>query len=146
MASLPDIKAAFIQRLEASTTVTAQTTRIAGALRKSWTSTPGKAIVIRINGSPGIERWYEVGMFSSRLDIEFYGASPDQAYDLWLNVHPVICPGQGSAEVHGFTQGQCRVAWVELESGPFELIDTDVTNLPFTQVSYVAVWAGVPVS
>lgn len=139
--SMPDIKAATITHMLAVSAISAQTTRIGSVHRTVWGAEPGKFILIRIAGNTDETNWYEFGYQKTRMDMEFYGATPEDAFELWRTVHPELCPRQGSGQFR-FVSENCKVVGLEKESGPFELID-DVTELPFVSATYVALWSEI---
>lgn len=138
----PDVKAAVIAKMLTISVITALTTRIGSVHRTVWGAEPGHFILIRIAGDTDYLTWSEVQYQKTRLDMEFYGVSPEDAYELWRTVHPALCPRQGSG-THRFIASNCSVVGLEKESGPFELID-DLTQLPFIAASYLALWSEVP--
>lgn len=143
--ALPDIKAAVIEHLLASSDITALvSTRIGSVQREAWGAEPGPFVLVRVNGSPGLGNWKEVGFQVTRLDFEFHAMSPDEATQVWRTVHPVICPQQGASQKWAFTISNCRVVYMEQESGPFEILDP-TTDQYFTGAAYIAVWAEVAV-
>lgn len=144
--AVADVKAAIIEEMLTIDDITdLADDRIGSVHRRSWGIEPGYMILVRLNGSPGEADWRPVGFQATRLDMEFYGATPDAANELWQAAHPTLCPVQGQARLKGFTRAGCRVVGIDKEAGPFEVID-QITKLPFTFASYVAVWAEIPVS
>lgn len=144
--ALPDIKAAIIEKLLAEPVVTAVSSNIGSVHRQSWGAEPEYMLLLRLAGTPGDDNWYEIGFHSTRIDMAFHAATPDLAMGFWRTVHPVICPDQSDSTLrHAFNAENCRVIWMEKEAGPFEIMDP-VTNREFVEVSYVVVWAGLPLA
>ncbi len=140
---VPDLKQAFIERLEAATAVTALTsTRIAGVIRTSW-AMPDYAIVLRLSGNGPAPDDVEVGILRNRIDIEFYASTPEKAVLLWRTAHPYLVPNRASGRKVAFKQSGCRVDNVVKEGGPSEVIDAQ-TGYPFVLASYLVNWLELP--
>ena len=140
---VPDIKQAFIERLEAEAAITSLTAgRISSVLRRTWTM-PDYAITLRVSGTgPGGDD-FELGILTSRIDFEFYGSTPERAMTLWRTAHPYIVPNRGSGRKVAFKQANCRVDNVVKEGGPSEIVD-EVTSYPFVLATYIVTWFELP--
>ena len=140
---IPDVVQAIIERLEAESAITTLTgSRISRVMRSTW-AMPTHAITIRLVGDGGGDD-YESGRLRSRLDIECYGPTPEQALLVWRTMHPYLVPNRGSGRKVAFKQSGCRIDNIVKEGGPGELID-DTTNYPFVLATYIVNWLELPV-
>lgn len=143
VAARPDIIAAVLAQLRASTEITALTsTRITSRLQPSWANMPTYGVIVRpAGGPPGKE---QLNLMVTRIDVFCYGETEAKAAELWRQLDAVLCPGQ--ERLSRFTQTiggvKCRVGNVSRESMPISGVEPQ-TKWPRTTASYLLTWMGV---
>jgi hypothetical protein len=113
--------------------------------KKNLTSGPpydDMIVVLTGRGGPG-----ELGsnLFAERVDIQCYGHNEATCKRIARALMWYINP-QDVRRKTNFIRKNCRVASMLLESGPITLPDETLADWPYTTVTFIVTYHGVPVS
>lgn len=166
LVALPDPIAALLVRLRSFSEITALVTTAPGytdsattpqrarprisPVAQSFWKLPTAAIMLRKAGGPAADR--DGRIRASRVDIWYFGSGGPgndpgtqerEAYALWRQVSPALCPGHG--ESTRFVAANCLVYGIDDEGDPYPYTDQD-TGWRAMIGPVVLRWSEVPVS